>query len=57
VSSLGGQTARPAFDRKAIEISYQKFVLDNGLTLLVHTDHAKGVRELNLRTVTIVDAS
>ena len=44
VTSLGGQTARPAFDRKAVEISYQKFVLDNGLTLLVHTDHARAGR-------------
>src|SRR6185436_1868574 len=48
VTSLGGQTARPAFDRKAVEISYQKFVLDNGLTLLVHTDHAVPVVGVNL---------
>ena len=26
-TSLGGQTARPAFDRKAVEIPHQKFVL------------------------------
>ena len=48
VTSLGGQTARPAFDRKAVEIPYQKFVLDNGLTLLVHTDHAVPVVGVNL---------
>jgi len=48
VTSLGGQTARPAFDRKAVEISYEKFVLDNGLTLLVHTDHAVPVVGVNL---------
>jgi zinc protease len=48
VSSLGGQTARPAFDRKAVEIPHQKFVLDNGLTLLVHTDHAVPVVGVNL---------
>src|SRR5262245_48752468 len=48
-TSLGGQTvARPAFDRKAVEIPYQKFVLDNGLTLLVHTDHAVPVVGVNL---------
>src|ERR1044072_5716724 len=48
VTSLGGQTARPAFDRKSVEIPYQKFVLDNGLTLLVHTDHAVPVVGVNL---------
>src|ERR1051325_2346353 len=46
--SLAGQTARPAFDRTAVEIPYQKFVLDNGLTLLVHTDHAVPVVGVNL---------
>jgi zinc protease len=45
---LGGQTSRPAFDRKAVEISHQKFVLQNGLTLLVHTDHAVPVVGVNL---------
>ena len=49
VTSLGGQVpARPTFDRKALEIAYQKFVLDNGLTLLVHTDHAVPVVGVNL---------
>src|SRR6185503_5061679 len=48
VTSVGGQTARLAFDRKAVEIPYQKFVLDNGLTLLVHTDHAVPVVGVNL---------
>src|ERR1044071_8367830 len=47
-SSIGGQAGRPAFDRKAVEIPYQKFVLDNGLALLVHTDHAVPVVGVNL---------
>ena len=47
-TSLGGQTPRPAFDRKAVEIPHQKFVLENGLTLLVHTDHAVPVVGVNL---------
>src|ERR1044072_2711260 len=48
-ASLGGQTvARPAFDRKAVEIPYQKFVIDNGLTLLLHTAHAVPVVGVNL---------
>src|SRR6185369_13388152 len=47
-TSIGGQAGRPAFDRKAVEIPYQKFVLDNGLTLLVHTDHAVPVVGVNL---------
>ena len=28
------------FDRARYKIHYQKYVLDNGLTLLVHTDHS-----------------
>src|SRR5688572_19246547 len=48
VTGLGGQTARPAFDRKAFEIPHQKFVLDNGLTLLVHTDRSVPVVGVNL---------
>ena len=48
VPSLGGQVARAPFDRQAVEIPFQKFVLDNGLTLLVHTDHAVPVVGVNL---------
>ena len=48
-ATVAGQTARPAaFDRKALEIPHQKFVLDNGLTLLVHTDHSVPVVAVNL---------
>src|SRR5829696_2393442 len=36
------------FDRTPFEISYQKFVLDNGLTLLVHEDHSVPVVGVNL---------
>jgi zinc protease len=39
---------RPTFDRSAFEIKYKKFVLPNGLTLLVHEDHAVPVIGVNL---------
>jgi zinc protease len=38
----------PAFDRAAFEIAHQKFVLPNGLTLLVHEDHSVPVVGVNL---------
>ena len=31
---------RPAFDRAQFDIPYERFVLENGLTLLVHEDHS-----------------
>jgi zinc protease len=37
-----------AFDRAAYTIKYQKYVLDNGLTLLVHTDHSVPIVGVNL---------
>ena len=40
--------ARPAFDRAAFEIPHRKFVLPNGLTLLVHTDTSVPVVGVNL---------
>ncbi len=30
---------------KDVEIAYQKFVLDNGLTLIVHEDHKAPIRK------------
>ena len=36
------------FDRKAYAISHKKFVLPNGLTLLVHTDHSVPVVGVNM---------
>jgi zinc protease len=48
VTGLTGQSARPSFDRKAFEIPHQTFVLDNGLTLVVHQDHAVPVVAVNL---------
>lgn len=36
------------FDRKSFEIKHGKFVLDNGLTLLVHEDHSAPVVAVNL---------
>jgi len=54
--TIAGQTAarrpaaapRPAFDRAAFEIAHKKFVLPNGLTLLVHEDHSVPVVGVNL---------
>lgn len=37
-----------AFDRKAYAIPYKKFVLNNGLTLVVHTDHAVPIVAVNM---------
>jgi len=37
-----------AFDRKAYGIAYKKFVLPNGLTLLVHEDHSVPVVGVNV---------
>jgi zinc protease len=50
--SPGGRaTASPpasSFDRKAYEVPHQKFVLSNGLTLLVHEDHSVPIVGVNL---------
>jgi zinc protease len=40
--------ASPVFDRKAYTIPYKKFVLSNGLTLIVHEDHNVPVVGVNL---------
>ncbi|MES2015089.1 MAG: pitrilysin family protein [Pseudomonadota bacterium] len=40
--------ASVAFDRKAYTIPYQKFVLSNGLTLIVHEDHNVPVVGVNI---------
>jgi zinc protease len=42
------KAASPAFDRKAYSIAYKKFVLPNGLTLLVHEDHSVPVVGVNV---------
>src|SRR5919106_821146 len=42
------EPAKPAFDPKQFAISHQKFVLDNGLTLLVHEDHSVPIVAVNL---------
>jgi zinc protease len=46
------QTASPAgtqsFDRNRYVIAHKKFVLDNGLTLLVHEDHSVPIVGVNL---------
>ena len=38
----------PTFDRKTYEIPHRRFVLANGLTLLVHEDHSIPVVSVNL---------
>jgi zinc protease len=48
VARLDGQAARQAFDRASFDIPHQKFVLANGLTLLVHEDRAVPVVAVNL---------
>jgi len=47
--SSAGQTrdTRPKFDRDQFAIQHKKFVLDNGLTLLVHTDHSVPIVSVN----------
>jgi zinc protease len=47
-STIPAAQSRAGFDRKAFEIPHQKFVLDNGLTLLVHEDHSVPVVAVNL---------
>ena len=39
--------SKPAFDREALTIKYEKFVLDNGLTLVVHEDHSVPIVSVN----------
>ena len=41
-------SAPSTFDRKAYSIDHKKFVLPNGLTLLVHTDHSVPVVGVNM---------
>ena len=43
-----GAQAVQAFDRSAYEIPHKTFVLDNGLTLIVHEDHSVPVVAVNL---------
>lgn len=46
--SVNARGAAPAFDRSAYEIKHKKFVLDNGLTLIVHTDHSVPIVGVNI---------
>jgi zinc protease len=43
----GSTPPAAAFDVEQFRIPYQKFVLDNGLTLLVHTDHSVPIVSVN----------
>ena len=42
------RTPMKAFDRTQFDIPYEKFVLDNGLTLLVHEDHSVPIVAVNM---------
>jgi zinc protease len=39
-NTFAAPAATPAFDRTQFDIPHEKFVLDNGLTVLVHEDHS-----------------
>ena len=43
-----GATPAPAAAAEKIDIPYQKFVLDNGLTLIVHEDHKAPIVAFNI---------
>src|SRR5919206_3464444 len=49
-SAPAERTAAPParFDRSRYNISHRKFVLDNGLTLLVHEDHSVPIVAVNI---------
>jgi zinc protease len=40
IAASAAAQQKPAFDRTQFDIPYQRFVLENGLTLLVHEDHS-----------------
>jgi len=48
MAAPAGAPAAPVFDRKAYTIPYKKFVLSNGLTLIVHEDHNVPVVGVNV---------
>lgn len=45
--SLSAQTPKSKFDPRPYTIQHKKFVLDNGLTLIVHTDHSVPIVAVN----------
>src|SRR3954470_15570822 len=47
-AAAAAPTAAAGFDRARYQIAHKQFVLDNGLTLLVHEDHAVPVVGVNL---------
>ena len=47
-TTAGVQSQAPAFDRRPFDIAHQTFVLDNGLTLIVHEDRSVPVVAVNL---------
>src|SRR5688572_28551868 len=48
LAGAAGSAQQAAFSRQAFEIPHRTFVLDNGLTLIVHEDHAVPVVAVNL---------
>jgi hypothetical protein len=47
VLPLGAQSG-PSFDLEKLRIAHETFVLDNGLTLVVHEDHSVPIVAVNL---------
>src|SRR3954470_14214287 len=47
-AAAAAPTAAAGFDRARYQIAHKQFVLDNGLTLLVHEDHSVPVVAVNL---------
>lgn len=43
-----GKTATPDIEIPNVDIPYKKYVLDNGLTLIVHTDHKTPIVAVNI---------
>jgi zinc protease len=46
--AIGAQAQSPIPQRSAVDIPYTKFVLDNGLTLIVHEDHKAPIVAVNM---------
>ena len=43
-----GKAQENSIDLNQLEIKYEKFVLDNGLTLIVHEDHKAPIVAINV---------
>ena len=48
VMAIGAQAQTAAAQKAVVDIPYTKFVLDNGLTLIVHEDHKAPIVAVNM---------